>query len=254
MSSPFAQTINSETPKTNKAMSTGKSNKEKQILKIVTWNIQGLNKEGKLKESVQELHKYDIDILAVQEINAKGTAITSFKKYIWCIGGGVRNKLGTGFIIKEKLKNKIVDYRIINERLSVIRIKGKCRKLTILNVHAFTEETGEDTKQTFYDTIEESPNNVASFDMKIIIIGDFNAKIGKEERNYEIAGKESLRRKSNKNGQRLIDLAPGNRMIIKTIHLKHKDIHKQTWISPDKKTLNQIYHLLIEKKNMQNVS
>ncbi|KAF2898466.1 hypothetical protein ILUMI_07709 [Ignelater luminosus] len=76
-----------------------------------------------------------------------------------------------------------------------------------------TEETDEDTKQTFYDTIEESMNNLACFDMKIII-GDFNAKIDKEERNYEIAGKESLHRKTNKNGQRLIDLAAGNRMII----------------------------------------
>ncbi|KAF2906068.1 hypothetical protein ILUMI_00112, partial [Ignelater luminosus] len=64
--------------------------------------------------------------------------------------------------------------------------------------------TDEDTKQTFYDTIEESTNTVASFDMKIII-GDFIAKIDKEERNYEIAGKGDLHRKSNKNGQKLID-------------------------------------------------
>ncbi|KAF2883284.1 hypothetical protein ILUMI_22891 [Ignelater luminosus] len=193
----------------NKATSTEKSNKEKQILKIATWNIQGLNKEGKFKELVQELEKYDIDILAVQEINTKGTAITNFKKYIWCIGGGKQNRLGTGFIIQEKHNDKIIDYRVINERLSIIRIKGKCRKLTILNVHAPTEETDEDTKQTFYDAIEELMNNVASFDMKIII-GDFNAKIGKEKKNYEIAGKESLHRKTNKNGQRLIDLAARN--------------------------------------------
>lgn len=96
-------------------------------------------------------------------------------------------------------------------------------------------------------------NNVASFDMKIIIIGDFNAKIGKEERNCETAGKESLHRKTNKNGQRLIDLSAGNSMIIKSTHLKHKDIHKPTWISHDKNTFNQIDHLLI-KKYVQNVS
>ncbi|KAF2892034.1 hypothetical protein ILUMI_14139, partial [Ignelater luminosus] len=82
MSSPFAQTINRGTPKMNKATSTKKSNKEKQILKIATWNVQELNKEGKLKELLQELEKYDIDILAVEEINTKGTAITNFIKYI----------------------------------------------------------------------------------------------------------------------------------------------------------------------------
>ncbi|KAF2891406.1 hypothetical protein ILUMI_14767 [Ignelater luminosus] len=74
---------------------------------------------------VQELEKYDIDILAVQEINTKGTAITHLKKYIWCIGGDEQNRLGTGFIIKEEHKDKIIDYGAINERLSIIRIKGK---------------------------------------------------------------------------------------------------------------------------------
>ncbi|KAF2901423.1 hypothetical protein ILUMI_04763 [Ignelater luminosus] len=211
----------------NKATSTEKSSKEKQIIKIATWNVQGLNKELKLKELVQELEKYDINILAVQKINTKGTAITIFKKYLWCIGGGEQNKLSTGFIIKEEHKDKIIDNRVINERLSMIGIKGKYRKLTILNVHAPTEETDEAAKQTFYDTIEESMNNVASFDMKIII-GDFSGKIGKKEINYKIARKESLHRKSNKNGQRLTVLAAGNRMIIKTTHLKHEDIPKPT--------------------------
>ncbi|KAF2903281.1 hypothetical protein ILUMI_02892 [Ignelater luminosus] len=103
-------------------------------------DVQGFNKKGKLKK----LDKYDIDMLAVQEINTKGTAISSFKKYIWCIEGGERNRLGTGFIIKEERKDKIIDYRIINERLSMIRIKEKYMKLTILNVHAPTEETNED--------------------------------------------------------------------------------------------------------------
>ncbi|KAF2894743.1 hypothetical protein ILUMI_11432 [Ignelater luminosus] len=103
----------------NKATSTEKSNKEEQILKITTWNVQVLNKEGKLKELVQEIEKYDIDILAVQEINTEGTAITNFKKYIWCIGSGEQNRLGTGLIIKEEHKDKIIDYRLINERLNV---------------------------------------------------------------------------------------------------------------------------------------
>ncbi|KAF2900688.1 hypothetical protein ILUMI_05498 [Ignelater luminosus] len=154
MSSPFAKTINRGTPKKNKAMSMEKSNKEQQILKIATWNVQGLNK----KEKLEELEKYDTDILAVQEKNTKGTAITSCKKYILCIGGGEQNSLGTGFIIKEELKDKIIDYRVINERLSMKKIKGKYKKLTILNVQIPTEETDEDTKQTFYDTIGDSTN------------------------------------------------------------------------------------------------
>ncbi|KAF2888299.1 hypothetical protein ILUMI_17874, partial [Ignelater luminosus] len=102
--------------------------------------------------------------------------------------------------------------------------------------------------QTNKENIEEEVKKLINIKIGVNA-GDFNAKIGEEERNYEIAGKESLHKKSNKNGQRLIDLTAGNRMIIKTTHLKHNDIHKPTWISPDKKTLNQIDHSLIERKH-----
>jgi hypothetical protein len=54
---------------------------------------------------------------------------------------------------------------------------------------------------------------------------------------------------TNNDGQKLIDFAAAKRMVVSSIFFLHKEIHKQTWRSPDGKTDNQIDHILIDKKN-----
>ena len=64
-----------------------------------------------------------------------------------------------------------------------------------------------------------------------ILLGDFNAKLGREE-NLELPiGKETLYKDSNDNGV--------------TVWLQ-QNIHKQTWNSPHKKSHNQIDRVLPE--------
>jgi predicted class III extradiol MEMO1 family dioxygenase len=58
---------------------------------------------------------------------------------------------------------------------------------------------------------------------------------------------------SNENGKIIIQFAEENNMIIKSTSFAHKDIHKETWMSPDGKTRNRIDHILIEKRIHGNV-
>jgi hypothetical protein len=50
------------------------------------------------------------------------------------------------------------------------------------------------------------------------------------------------------NGSRLIDFAVSN-MVIGRTQFKHKNIHKGTWKTPDRKCVNQIDHILIEARH-----
>ena len=45
-----------------------------------------------------------------------------------------------------------------------------------------------------------------------------------------------------------MNFAPSKNLIVKSTTFPHRDIHKQTWISPDGMTHNQIDHILIDKR------
>ena len=53
------------------------------------------------------------------------------------------------------------------------------------NIHAPTEEKGEDTKERFYAELQQIQEKVPKHGL-LIIIGDYNAKIGRE-RVYQTA-------------------------------------------------------------------
>ena len=83
-----------------------------------------------------------------------------------------------------------------------------------------------------------------------MVVGDFNAKVGREVEAFAPAiGKESLHEFSNDNGTRLTSYAITNSLIIGGTIFPHKVIHKHTWRSPDNRTRNQIDHILISRKH-----
>lgn len=82
----------------------------------------------------------------------------------------------------------------------------------------------------------------------VILLGDFNAKIGKSECFKPTIGIHNLHQISNNNGCRLIDLAIGKGLKIKSTMFPHREVHKGTWRSPDGRYVNQIDHILVNSR------
>ena len=156
-------------------------------------------------------------------------------------------EFGVAFIIDNKIKQHIKDFTPINERMCKIRIKTHFFNLTIINVHCPTEDQDEILKTEFYQKLEQIYDSAPRNDIKMII-GDMNAKIGKEEEYIGTTGKHSLHDESNENGNLLIDFATSKNMVISSTYFPRRDIHKITWISPDGETGIQIDHVLIDKR------
>ena len=78
-----------------------------------------------------------------------------------------------------------------------------------------------------------------------ILLGDFNAKVGREGIFKPTTGNDSLHQDSNDNGVRIVNFATSKNLIVKIMMFPHRNIRKHTWTSPDGKTHNQIYHILI---------
>jgi hypothetical protein len=100
-----------------------------------------------------------------------------------------------------------------------------------------TNDSKEEAKDQFYEQVERAYAACPSHDVKLVI-GEVNAKVGRETVRQSTIGKYSLHERTHENGLRLVDFAAGRQMAIKSTYFMHKRIHLQTWHSPDGHTFN----------------
>jgi hypothetical protein len=58
-------------------------------------------------------------------------------------------------------------------------------------------------------------------------------------------GNENLHEINNANGVSVVNFATSKNLIVKSTMFTHRNIHKYTWMSPDRKTHNQIDDILV---------
>ena len=223
------------------------------LWKIGTWNVLSLNREGAEESLMKNLSRYGLDVLALQEIRRVGTGELSLAGYtIFYSGHATLQRLGVGFAVKEEALPQVIDFQAINERICVLRLKGKWFNITLINAHAPTEEKPDEDKDEFYLSLEDQVDSSPRQDIKIIL-GDFNAQVGREEAFRPFIGLHSLHPVCNDNGVRLASFAASKNMVISSTKFPHRDVHKGTWKSPDGRTVNQIDHVLIDRRHASTV-
>jgi hypothetical protein len=104
-------------------------------------------------------------------------------------------------------------------------------------VHAPTEDKVGDMKDSFYQELEQVFDQFPRYYMKILV-GEFNAKVGREDIFKPVIDNESLHETSNDNDVKVVNFAILKNLIVKSTMLQHRDIHKHTWTSPDDVTHN----------------
>jgi endonuclease/exonuclease/phosphatase family metal-dependent hydrolase len=107
-------------------------------------------------------------------------------------------------------------------------------------------------KDNFYEELEHVFDKFSKYHMKILI-GDFNAKVGRDDIFKLTIVNESLHIISNDNGIRVVNFATSKNPTVKSTMFPHHNTHKYTWTSPDGKTHNQIDHFLVNKRMLSSV-
>jgi hypothetical protein len=102
---------------------------------------------------------------------------------------------------------------------------SKFVKTTIIQCYAHTKQATEEEKDMFYHSLHNQIDKTPRRGV-LIIIGDFNAEIGWDNRGYETCmGIEGLGVR-NDNGKLFIDICMENGQIIGRSIFLHKTMHK----------------------------
>jgi len=126
-------------------------------------------------------------------------------------------------------------------------LRGRWPNVIVVNVHATSEEKSDESKDSFYEELEQVFDHFPKYHMKILL-GDLNAKVGRENIFKPAIGQESLHQDINDNGVRLVNFATSKNLMVKITMFPHRNIHIYIWTSPDGKTHNQIDHILIGRR------
>ena len=159
-------------------------------------------------------------------------------------------QFGVGFMIHNSIMDSIEDFSSTSPRTAMLTIKIGNKIYTLVNVYAPTNDKNvKDREQVdkFWEELDQLIPNIPDTHIKILL-GDFNAKIGRERRCRTVVGKWPAHKLTNKNGQRLIELCIDHGLILETTRFKRQPHKLMTWKCPNIKLGEfQIDHVAMDK-------
>ena len=174
--------------------------------RIGFWNVRTMYETGKLAQITSEMRRFNLHILGVSECRWTGTGrITTETRETVLYSGREDNHHfeGVALILKKGMEKKLVEWKPINSRLLKARFKGRHNNLTVIQCYAPTNESEDKIKDAFYDQLESEIISSSNHDI-LIVMGDLNAKFGKENTGLErVMGKHGCGCMNN-NGERLV--------------------------------------------------
>ena len=224
----------------------------KQSLCIATWNVRTLvNTSSHLLQLSNNIDQYGLDLLCITETHMPGTGTQILDNGSLFIHSGRTDGIkrqGIGIALSKKVKNTLISYTPVSERIMSARLHSRQINISVLVVYAPTEDADDSVKNTFYQQVSDTFDDLPGQDIKLVL-GDFNARVTSDHTAWTgVIGKHSLHQLSNNNGTRLLDFCAMNQLTVGGTLFEHRDIHKGTWRSPDGKTVTQIDHVCISTK------
>lgn len=207
----------------------------------------------------RELARYNIDIAALSETRISGA--TQFEEVgagytFFCIGHpeGEKRLGGVGFAVRSTLLSSLIATPCsLSPRLMKVEVNLEGgHTATLFSCYAPTLAAPEEEKDKFYDELNDAVR-VVPFKNKLFVLGDFNARVGKDHKIWhKVIGPHGIGN-LNTNGSLLLELCMEHGLVVTNTVFQQANKYKASWMHPRSKHWHLIDFVLTRQRDLRDV-
>ncbi|XP_049786262.1 craniofacial development protein 2-like [Schistocerca cancellata] len=213
--------------------------------------LKNVSDTGKVNNVIQEMKRLKINILGVSETRwpDSGEMTIDNMKVYYSGNSDSQHRNGVGIILDEYASKSAKSILPISDRVISLHLQTKQTNINLIQIYAPTADKDQEEIGKFYEELTQAIGTSKSRDI-IIIMGDFNAKIG-EGSEGDLIGPFGLGTR-NERGDLLSQFCQENNLCTTNTFFKLPKRRLYTWKSPrdcnEEVCRNQIDFILINKR------
>ncbi|XP_072043067.1 craniofacial development protein 2-like [Amphiura filiformis] len=157
-----------------------------------------------------------------------------------------KREFGVGFILDRNTARSFLGFNPISDRIISLRLHGHPFNISIVQVYAPTSTASDEAMENFYGQLQDVLDKIPSKDM-LIILGGWNAKVGKSDIKSRSIGKFGLGERNDR-GDSLEEFCQANDLIVGNTLFQQHPRRLWTWRSPGGNVKNQIDYILLKRR------
>jgi len=242
----------------------GRNNKNTTKLHLAAWNVRTLLDSSDRHERRsaiigRELARYNIDIAALSETRISGQSefVEVGAGYtFFCIGQpeGQPRQAGVGFAVKTSMLPYIEQPPTgISPRLMTLRLRLRPDLCAVLiSAYAPTLMAADADKEAFYENLNSAIGSVP-YKHRLFVLGDFNARIGRDFTTWpKVLGRHSVGNE-NANGTMLLQTCSQHELAITNTYFQLANKYKTTWQHPRSKHWHMLDYIITRQRDINEV-
>ena len=207
----------------------------------------------------KELGRYNADIATLSktrlaeegQLKERGAGYTFF----WSgRASNERREAGVGFAVKNELVSKLSSLpQGVNDRLMTLKLPlSEGMQATIISAYAPTMTNPDDIKDKLYEDLHSLTAAVPKLE-KLIILGDFNVRVGTDHKTWEnVIGKNGTGNR-NSNGPLLLQFCAEHELLITNTVFRLSARNRTSWMHPRSKHWHLIDYVIVRQRDRQDV-
>ena len=223
--------------------------KQAHKMRFGTLNVGSMT--GRAREVADLMNNRKVDILCVQEIKWSGNKVKEIGDgYKLIYSGGVKKKNGVGIILSKELKDTVVEVNRKDDRIMWLKLELKDLNINVFSIYAPQTGCPDEEKEKFWTDLQEEMEKVDDNE-KCIVNGDLNGHIGTNNDSIRCIHGGNYFGAGNEDGERVIDLALSNDMVICNTIFNKRPEHLMTYKSGNR--TSQIDFMLYRRRDRSEV-